>query len=81
MREDPEWFIQANMAYAAFQNGILPCPGGLDQQPANFMPLMAIMTAAANAERDFEKRHEREIDAMVAESQSAPTQRRATPLR
>ena len=82
MREDPEWFASVNPVYAAFQNGILPCSGGLDQQPAKFMPLMAILQSAYNAETSFSKVEQDREEALVAESQattSRPTT--ARPLR
>lgn len=59
--------------YGAYEKGFLPAYGGLDDQPAMFMPIMASISSALDDERELEKQTKQDRDAMVAQSQGHQT--------
>lgn len=55
--------------YGAYEKGFLPAYGGLDDQPAMFMPIMASISSALEDEREFEKQTKQSRDNMVSRTQ------------
>lgn len=55
IKEDPEWWYDLINHHNAYEAGILPNAGGLADQPALFLPLMATISNALHNERELDK--------------------------
>ena len=73
IKEDPTWWSEIMMAYNGFEKGLLPSQGGLDDQPALFQPIMAIISSALEDERNLEEEKRKKQDALVQKSRQGST--------
>lgn len=77
IHEDPQWWDQIISAYNAKQDGVLPHPGGLSQQPALYPSIMSIIDSALEQERELEQEHKAKMDEQVRRSQEQVAMQKA----
>lgn len=56
--------------YKAYDKGFLPAKGGLDDQPALFLPTMQVISSAINAEQELEREKSKKRQSMIERSQA-----------
>lgn len=59
------------LAYNAYEKGFLPGPGGIDNQPQLFVPIMATISSAIHDEDDLERNTSEKRKTMVASSRGS----------
>jgi hypothetical protein len=66
--------------HSAYEKGILPSVGGLDDQNCNYLPIMTLITAAIHAEEQLERENEEGQRAMADASQQRAQTQGSIPL-
>jgi hypothetical protein len=69
IHENPDWWGDVSTTYSAYEKGFLPSQGGIDDQPALLVPIMATISSALDDERELKQANKGRTDQAVAQSQ------------